>query len=120
MSLTRILYIEDDIDISYTIKSAFELHFNNVAMDLASTLEEVHESITTKHYDIIFYDLCFGYDYPEKIRDMKPGALLIAMSVALLYHDIPKCFDASIFTMQITPRSPSLKMLLKEYGITLK
>lgn len=120
MSLTRILHIEDSESVSYLIKEAFESHFSNVIFEPASTLQDAYNLLTTKHYDIVFYDLCFGYDFPLKIKDLKPGSLLIAMSAMLLFHDIPRCVDDIIFSQQVSPYSKDLKMVLAKHGFYLK
>ncbi len=102
MSLIRILYVDDDAGSEYQ-KVRFEHAYENVQFDHCRTNKAALDALQSRTYDIIMYDVGMdrfdSYPIAEKFKDLKPGAILIGMSLMIECHSLPSFFDGKIDTL---------------------
>jgi len=137
MDLIKILWIDDNEFLNEELlKTKFKKRFKKVEFQTEKTMINVLGELNSKHYDVILYDIGMDKDesfcYAQKIRDLKPGAILIAASYSMDCYkklgsfpsNLPRLFDDKIDFLSIIEMLQGLnnkefQMILKKFGINL-
>ncbi|MBI2151148.1 hypothetical protein HYU21_00275 [Candidatus Woesearchaeota archaeon] len=118
--------IVDDERYTGLYKDILERRFSNLQVRVGYSNEDVFEALNSGSYDVIFYDLGIGsddylkrdYSIVEKIRELKPGAVIIGTSAFIQYHYDLECLDQKC-DVGILNNHGKLTNMLKEYGLNL-
>lgn len=130
--MVNLLYVDDDSSKEGIrhIKSMcqfIEEEFSNIKTDYALTNREALSKLQTYEYNVVLYDVGMdrteGYPIAHAIKDLKPAAMLIGMSLNTEFRmgNLPDCFDEKIWmvNLAINYRAVLPKLLIKK-GIVLE
>lgn len=129
MTIVNLLIIDENHYIKEgTLEQLYQYKFKNVNCVVSKSNPDALDKLSSSSYDVIAYDL--GMDNRDstalKIRDLKPGAIFVAMSAMANdghthYHSLPEdCFDLIQNTQNVWSASPEFINQLRRYGIVFE